>query len=311
MIVAISAALLLAATTHDIATTPTNRYSPEGVRVAPGDTVRWQANDTHPLLIEDDPDGPYTGGTHERTLNDPGQVRFECAVHGADGMTGVVTVGSANSPPAIAVQRLTAAPEAGKPVSFRAVASDPERIALRIDWDVDGDGSFELADAGTQVSGSFEPGVRTVTARATDDLGLAAPASHTFTVPAGTGSGPGPGQPPPGSPPPVGGAPGPDTLAPQLSVSAPRVTTARRLRRRGVIVALTPSEDGRLVVELRKRSGRRLARTTAEAHAGVAARLRVRSRRARAGRLRLRIVAIDLAGNRRTISRRLTARRAR
>lgn len=299
--------MLLAATTHDIATTPANTYTPEGLRVAPGDTVRWVASATHPLVFDGETGGPYTGGIHERTLNAPGQLRFHCDVHGAFGMTGAVTVGSANAAPTIAVQRDTAAPAPGKPVAFRAVASDPERLALRIDWDMDGDGIFERPNAGTQVSGTFEPGERTVTARATDDLALVASSSHTFTVPAAPGTAP----PRPGAPPPAGGGSSlPDTLAPQLSVSAPRVTTARRLRRRGVIVALTPSEDGRLVVELRKRSGRRLARTTADAHAGVAARLRVRARRARPGRLRLRIVAIDLAGNRRTILRRLTARSA-
>ncbi len=309
MFVAISAAVLLAATTHDIAATPANSYSPQGLRVAPGDTVRWVANFTHPLVFDGEPGAPHTGGTYERTLNDPSHVRFHCNVHGAEGgggMSGIVTVGSVNTAPTIAVQRDTAAPAAGKPVAFRAVASDPERLALQIDWDMDGDGIFERPNAGTQVSGTFDPGDHTVSARATDDLGLVASSSHTFTVPAAD---PGPAPPPPGGPPPpVGGTTLTDTLAPQLGVSAPRATTARRLRRRGVIVTLTPSEDGRLVVELRNRSGRRLARVTADGHAGVAAKLRVRARRARPGRLRLRIVAIDLAGNRRTISRRLTAR---
>ena len=193
MVVAVSAAVLLAATTHDIATTPANTYSPEGLRVAPGDTVRWDANATHPLLFDGETGGPYTGGTHERTLDAPGQLRFHCDVHGAFGMSGVVTVGSANAAPAIAVQRDTAAPAPGKPVAFRALASDPERLALQIDWDMDGDGTFERPNAGTQVSGTFDPGERTVSARATDDLGLVASSSHTFTVPAP----PGPGPPPP------------------------------------------------------------------------------------------------------------------
>jgi hypothetical protein len=141
---------------------------------------------------------------------------------------------------------------------------------------------------------------------ATDDLDLTAVASHTFTVAA-----PDPESgiaPPPGAPPPSGGATPPaDTLAPAVSVSAPRELSVRRLRWRGVRVRLTPSEDARVVVELRNRAGRRLARATGEAQAGVATALRVRPRRVRAGRLTLRIVAIDLAGNRTTVMRRVRA----
>lgn len=304
MIGALFTAALLAATTHDIATTPANTYSPEGLRVAPGDTVRWETSPVHPLLFDGEAGPPETSGSYERVMT--ASASFYCANHGASGMTGVVTVGDANAAPSISVQRETAAPAAGTPVAFRAVASDPERLPLRIDWDMDGDGTFERLDAGTQVSGTYEAGVRKVSAMATDDLGLTAVASHTFTVPAAEGSGT---VPPPGAPPPPsgGGTPPADTLAPAVSVSAPRELSVRRLRRRGVRVRLTPSEDGRLVVELRNRAGRRLARATGEAHAGVATALRVRPRRVRAGRLKLRIVAIDLAGNRTTVTRRLTA----
>lgn len=303
--IALFTAALLAAATHDIATTPANTYSPEALRVAPGDTVRWQTSPLHPLLFEGEPAGPpEDDGSYERVMT--ASVRFYCANHGASGMTGVVTVGDANAAPAISIQRETASPAAGKPVAFRAVASDPERLALRIDWDMDGDGTFERANAGTQVSGTYDAGARTVRAMAIDDLGLTATASHAFTVPAAdTGSGT---PPPAGAPPPAAGTtPATDTLAPAVSVSAPRELSASRLRRRGVRVRLTPSEDGQLVVELRDRAGRRLARATAEAHAGVATALRVRPRRVRPGRLRLRIVAIDRAGNRTTVTRRLTA----
>ena len=78
------------------------------------------------------------------------------------------------------------------------------------------------------------------------------------------------------------------------------------MRRRGVRVRVTPSENGRLVAELRTRSGRRLARATAEAHAGDETALRLRPSRVRAGRLTLRIVAIDTAGNRTVVKRRVT-----
>ena len=305
MIGALLTAVLLAATMHDITTTAANTYSPQGLRVAPGDTVRWQTSALHPLAFDGEAGPPDTSGSYERVMT--ASVSFYCVNHGPSGMTGVVTVGNANSAPSISVQRDTAAPAAGSPVAFRAVASDPERLPLRIDWDMDGDGTFERVGAGANVTGTYEPGVRTVGARAVDDLGLEAQGSHTFTVPAGDGTAPPP--PPPGVPPPPGTVPAPDTLAPAVSVSAPRELGLRRLRRRGARVALTPSEDARLVAVLRNRAGRRLARAVADGDAGVVTALRLRARTARAGRLTLRITATDAAGNRTRITRRLIARR--
>ena len=59
-----------------------------------------------------------------------------------------MTVGSFNTAPRSRVARDTAAPAAGSPVAFRAGASDPERLPLRIDWDMDGDGTFERSAPG-------------------------------------------------------------------------------------------------------------------------------------------------------------------
>ena len=218
-------------------------------------------------------------------------------------MSGVVTVGDDNTPPSIAVVRDTATPAAGSPVAFHAGASDPERLPLRIDWDMDGDGSFERVGAGASVSATYDPGSRTVRAQAVDDVGATAVAAHTFTVPGGGGSSP--------PPPPPGESPLPyDTLPPAVSVSAPRALTTTRLRRRGVRVRLTPAEHGRLVVQLRTRSGRRLARAAADAHAGEETALRLRPGRVSPGRLTLRVVAVDVAGNRTTMRRFLRATRA-
>ena len=300
MIAALTAAVLLAGAPHDVTIGPGTAYSPQGLRVAEGDTVRWQASDEHPLVLEGEAGGPHAT-PQERTFATAGQQRFSCYIHGASGMRGVVTVGSFNTAPTIAVVRDTASPAAGQPVAFRASASDPERLPLRIDWDVDGDGTFERTGAGSSVTGTFEPGSRTVRARAVDDLGATAEASHTFTMPGPAGG----GQPPP----PGGGAAPADVLAPAVKVGAPRSLSARRLRRCGVTLRLTPSEDGRLVAELRSRAGRRLARATATARAGETTTLRLRSKRAKPGRLRLRIVAIDEAGNRTTVTRALRAKR--
>ena len=84
MIGAVSVALLLAAATHDVSTTPSNTYSPAGLRVASGDTVRWQASDVHPLVFDGRPGGPYTS-MQERQLTGASQLRFHCDVHGGSG----------------------------------------------------------------------------------------------------------------------------------------------------------------------------------------------------------------------------------
>lgn len=294
MIAVLSTALLLAATTHDIGFGPSNTYSPNSLRVAVGDTVRWAANDTHPLVFDNEPSQAYTT-LQQRTLTTPGAIDFHCQIHGPSGMTGSVTV---DAPPKIAIERQTAMPRAGEPVAFLANASDPEGKTLRIDWDLDGDGTFERAAAGATVSATYAAGSHTVGARATDDLGASASATHTFTVPAGGGT-------------PGGGGTAGDDRAPRVEARAPDSIRARKLRRRGVRVKVTPSEDGRLVVELRNRRGRRLARKAADAQAGEATTLRLRPERVKPGRLRLRIVATDPAGNRTVLKRALVAKRAR
>ena len=94
------------------------------MRVAAGDTVRWDASGTHPLVLDDEPGGPYTTGPVERVLTTSGRYRFHCYVHGPHGMTGVMTVGDA-TPPAIARTARHRGAGGGEPVAFRAVASDP------------------------------------------------------------------------------------------------------------------------------------------------------------------------------------------
>ena len=155
--------IVLLAATHEIVATPSRTYSPDGLRVAAGDTVRWDANGTHPLMFDGEAGGPYTGGTHERVLT--ASVRFYCGNHGGPGgagMSGVVTVGNENTAPSITVARDPGEPAAGPPVSLHAVVSDPERLPLRIDWDMDGDGTFERVDAGTSVSATYAAGAWTV-----------------------------------------------------------------------------------------------------------------------------------------------------
>lgn len=76
----------------------------------------------------------------------------------------------------------------------------------------------------------------------------------------------------------------------------PRVRVARRVRRstlsgRGLRVVVRPKLGGRIVVELRTKRGRRLARTTGRSRAGRLRRLRLRRRGLRRGRYELRVAA--------------------
>ena len=290
-----------AAAEHQIGIVPVNQYSPATLTVAPGDTVHWEASGTHPLHFDGESDA-YTSA-YTRTLNAPGTLAFYCGMHGGPGgmgMSGVITVqASANAPPTISLARETASPSAGEPVAFRATASDPEGQPVRIDWDLDGDGTFERIDGGATASSRYAAGSHTVTARAVDPAGASAQASLTFTVPGGPGgTGPGGG----------GSGGGSDTAAPTLRVKVAREVALRTLRRRGVRVRLTPSEDGTLAATLRDAAGRRLGRATAPARAGVRTTLRVRARRAKPGQVKLRITATDRAGNRRAVTRTLRVR---
>ena len=156
--------------------------------------------------------------------------------------------------------------------------------------------------------------------RATDSAGNtdATPATYSWIVSVGeasvapAGSGTGTGTVPGGLSGGDGAAPqlpaadpALDARSPELKLRAPRSIRASALRR-GAKLAVTASENGRIVAQLRTRGGRVLARAKATARAGERTFVRLRARESMAGRrLTLHVTAIDLAGNRRTISRHL------
>lgn len=262
-----------------------NAYQPPGLRVAVGDTVRFAATDGHPLAFDGEP-GAYTGAV-ERTYGVPGSVAFYCTNHGGPGgggMSGRLTIGTANQPPQLALERETVAPRAGGLVVFRALAADPERIPFLLEWDLDGNGTYERS-GGASAGATYAAGDHTIRVRVTDDLGLTADAALALTVPAE----------PSAEPPPAPIAPdAADRAPPALSVTA-----GRRVRAGATVrVRATVSEDARLVAELRTARGARLARVARDALAGRTTVLGLRPRRAVTGhRLRLVVTATDAAGN--------------
>jgi hypothetical protein len=74
----------------------------------------------------------------------------------------------------------------GGSVELTAVGSDPQGQPLTYDWDLDGDGTFELQNVGSTVAFSAAnldgPTSRTVTVRATDAADLTATATATVSV---------------------------------------------------------------------------------------------------------------------------------
>jgi hypothetical protein len=85
-----------------------------------------------------------------------------------------------NRPPSAGFDVYPRFPYAGDEVTFASRASDPDGDAVSVEWDLDGDGSFEAA--GGSVSRSFPAGTHAVTMRATDADGATATATDSLQV---------------------------------------------------------------------------------------------------------------------------------
>lgn len=242
-------------------------YSPAYLRVATGDSVTWEPSILHPLKFDGDPPGTpeRTATPYTRTFGTPGVYDFYCTNHGGPdrtGMAGRVVVGDANEPPEAGLTPTAERAYVGDVVGLDARGSrDPEGGPLGYDWDLDGDGTFELIEAGPTQSRSWAtPGTYTVGVRARDVSGGADVARRAIRVtertpgsgdpPAGGGGGAG-GQPggsgPPSSggltPPPSGGLTPPDIdrVFPELTIAALR-GSLRGVAGNGVTVRMTVSE---------------------------------------------------------------------
>ena len=88
-------------TSNDVAV-GNNFFSPANMTVAPGATVTWTwaAGDTlHQIAFADNAPGSakQASGTFQRTFGSAGTYNYFCTVHGAQLMSGTITVGSGGS----------------------------------------------------------------------------------------------------------------------------------------------------------------------------------------------------------------------
>ena len=190
-----------------------------------------------------------------------------------------------NRAPAAALSAAPPVVAAGRQVSFDASgSSDPERLQLRYDWDLDGNGSFETTGGTAPTVTRAYDGTTTLTARVrvSDPHGASAVAAAPVRV---------------------------DSIRPLLSGLAVR----------GTAIAYRLSEPARVTIQLQRRLRGRWRALRTLRHNGVtgknvlrtAARARVAERRPRL-RYRAQAFAVDAVGNRsRVVRLRISAAAAR
>jgi hypothetical protein len=166
---------------------------------ATGETVRFDASEST------DPDGTVsnyewdldgdggfetdTGSTAQAETAYPksGDPTVTVRVTDDEGATGVASVGILihNRPPTAAIVSSSSSPDTGETVTFDASGSaDPDGEIANYEWDLDGDGAFEV-DAGDDptIGRSFaRSGTYTVNVRVTDDEGATASAATEVLV---------------------------------------------------------------------------------------------------------------------------------
>jgi plastocyanin len=276
-------------------------YAPKDLSIVAGDTVTFNGTfSDHPLVWDSGTPGvTNSGSTKQFSFPRPGTYTYYCQLHvNTDNMRGVIRVPDQH-PAYVSFSASPAQPAAGQPVTFTYTGSgDPDGSLVRWEWDLDGDGSFETATPGGSATTTYAS-ARTVTVlmRAVDDSGEpSAVASQAVTVvAAGSGSGAGSGASSTG-----------DTTAPRATL----------VKLRGLKLTFRSSERASATATLRAR-GKTIARGSAKAKSGaIAIRLRLtksgRSLLPRGHKLRAKLALTlrDASGNRTTVTRQLTVKRA-
>jgi plastocyanin len=275
-------------------------YTPRVVSLTVSDTATFSGDFTRHPLVWSDGSVTTTGPSKTFTFAHPGTYAYYCQVHASSrDMRGSITV--VDQHPASVSFGVSPSPKAGQPVTFTYTGSaDPDGTLTSWKWDLDGDGVFETTTP-TGVATTTYPTARTVTVRmyAVDDSGEpSATAEQAVTIAAAGSSG--------------SGSPGSGTSG-NRDTTAPRATLVKLS---GLKLTFRASEKASATATLRAR-GKTIAKGSAKAKSGaISLRLHLtsagRSMLARGHKLKatLTLTLRDASGNRRSLKKTLTVRRA-
>jgi plastocyanin len=283
---------------------PNYSYSPASATIKTGDTATFSGSFmSHPLAWDSGAlETTSTGTAKSFSFSQPGTYAYHCTIHyQTTNMVGSLTVIADQHPASVSFGVSPAAPTAGQPVTFTYTGSaDPDGTLTSWQWDLDGDGSFETTTPTGVASNTYAtPRTLTVRMRAIDDSNEPSATAEQAVTIAAAGSGGSGGS---GS----GSSGSKDTTAPRATL----------LKLRGLKLSFRSSERASATATLRAR-GKTVARGTAKAKSGT---LSIRLRLTSAGRkmlprghkLRasLTLTLRDSSGNRRSVKRTLTVKRA-
>ncbi len=269
-------------------------YLPDRVAIKAGESVTWNDQvSVEPHNVRFD-DGQFTAPelpssnrfTVSRTFSTNGVYTYFCEVHGRD-MNGVVYVNATGAVPPDA--RFTVTPKApvtGQAVTFDAQATRAGDAAIaKYEWDLDGDGLFELDTRTTRTASKSYLTAQELTARlkVTDVNGL----SEEEAIVVGVAAAPAPPAPVPGPAPAPGPAP-PPAPAPQPQ-PVPQITTSTDTR------PATPASFTFRAASTASRAKGAVARVTCSGRCRVTATLSINRSVARRARLGNKAVTIGTA----------------
>jgi plastocyanin len=287
-------------------------YVPGDIVIAPHDTVTFSADtsegfDAHPLVWTGGTFGTTeTGASAQFSFPGPGTYPYYCRLHvNSHNMKGTIRV--VDQHPANVSFAVSPAPRAGQPVTFTYTGDpDPDGTLTSWQWDLDGDGSFETTTpTGAATTTYATPRSLTVRMYAIDDSGEASATAMQAVTIAAAGAGTGGGSSGSGSP--GSGASG------AADTTAPRATLVKL---KGLKLSFRSSERASATATLRAH-GRTIAKGAAKAKSGtISLRLRLTSAgrkllpRGHKLRATLKLTLRDPSGNRRSVTKTLTVRRA-
>jgi plastocyanin len=180
-------ALPVAALAADVTVNDDN-YDPAAIKIPVGATVTWHwATSTVTSLLGGrsvtSDSGEFdskakTSGIYSYTFNAAGSYGYHDSV--SNSQTGTVTAYGA---PSVSLTPATSTIARGQSVTFQASGdTNPSGGALTYDWDLNGDGTYEVAGGTSQTVAFPNAGSFTVAVRVTDEVGNQSTATATVQV---------------------------------------------------------------------------------------------------------------------------------